>query len=455
MFTVLFVVLLGAPEIPRMSLAEVIRAAHDNSPQVRAALADVDAREAQTHVPRTLWYPTAAALVQAIAATSNNSTAQPIGNPFVELPRVGATVISTDPRWGPNATTLAAIGVRQQLYDFGRISSQSALADKERDSERARADAVVRDAVFYAAMAYYDVLGARAVAQASAQAVERASALRDFVVAGIDRGLRPRIERERVEADLQRFEAQRIRSEGALANARANLAAAIGSSSLEVDASDAIGTQVVGDTPNVEQAVALAEPTDPSLREARLRVEAQHESVGVARSQRYPSLYLTGALSGRNGGADPSSGETTGGNGFVPNVPNWSVGVVLQVPLFDANLNAKVDAALAAENALRARADAVRVGVVANAARTVRDLAIAREALPALQRAEAASKSNYAQADARYRAGLGTSVELADAEALRVDAEIQYVLGVQAVARAHLAVLRALSEQTAVNGVSP
>ena len=47
-----------------------------------------------------------------------------------------------------------------------------------------------------------------------------------------------------------------------------------------------------------------------------------------------------------------------------------------------------------------------------------------------------AAVANYAQADARFKAGLGTSVELADAEALRTEAEIQLALGKFDLARA-------------------
>jgi len=40
-----------------------------------------------------------------------------------------------------------------------------------------------------------------------------------------------------------------------------------------------------------------------------------------------------------------------------------------------------------------------------------------------------AAHANYAQAEARFKAGLGTSLELADAEAVRTDAEIQLAIG--------------------------
>ena len=54
---------------------------------------------------------------------------------------------------------------------------------------------------------------------------------------------------------------------------------------------------------------------------------------------------------------------------------------------------------------------------------------IAKATLPALERALEAARANYEQADARFKAGIGNGVELADAEALRTQADIDLALG--------------------------
>jgi len=64
-----------------------------------------------------------------------------------------------------------------------------------------------------------------------------------------------------------------------------------------------------------------------------------------------------------------------------------------------------------------------------------------------LRRSLDAAVANYAQADARFRSGLGNAVELADAEALRTDAEIQLALGSFELARARAALGRAIAER--------
>ena len=73
---------------------------------------------------------------------------------------------------------------------------------------------------------------------------------------------------------------------------------------------------------------------------------------------------------------------------------------------------------------------------------------VARERLPALEQEarRRASQLGPGRRKRRFRAGLGTAVELADAEAVLADAEIQLALGVFDVARTRAAFGRAVAE---------
>ncbi|MBX7101993.1 MAG: TolC family protein, partial [Myxococcaceae bacterium] len=73
---------------------------------------------------------------------------------------------------------------------------------------------------------------------------------------------------------------------------------------------------------------------------------------------------------------------------------------------------------------------------------------LALESLSPLQRAAEASRANAAQAEARFKGGLGTSLELADAEALRTEAEIAVVLGTYEAVVARAALDRVMARET-------
>ena len=71
---------------------------------------------------------------------ANNTTASYLGDPFVDLPRIGGTSsrTSSDASWKPYASTLAAAGLSQEIFDFGRIAAEAAAADARVTDRRAR-----------------------------------------------------------------------------------------------------------------------------------------------------------------------------------------------------------------------------------------------------------------------------------------------------------------------------
>jgi len=127
-------------------------------------------------------------------------------------------------------------------------------------------------------------------------------------------------------------------------------------------------------------------------------------------------------------------------------VPNWDVGVVLSLPLFDGTIGARQDTSRALAKVREQELAVARERDTAAIRRSYVSVGVAREVLPGLARAVDAARANYAQADARFRSGLGTSVELADAEELRAAAEIQLALGQFELARARASFGRAIAE---------
>ncbi len=70
-----------------------------------------------------------------------------------------------------------------------------------------------------------------------------------------------------------------------------------------------------------------------------------------------------------------------------------------------------------------------------------------RDALPLLRSEVEASAANYEQANARFQLGMGNAVELADAEALKADSEIQLAVGTFELARARAELGRVIAEE--------
>jgi outer membrane protein TolC len=425
-------------------LSEALAYANAHQPSIRAALSRVSKRMKDADVPSGQWLPTVAVTAQAFTMTANNTTSTYVQSEFMDLPRIGATTATSTGSFFPYASTLVGAGLTQEIFDFGRIGAERAAADALVQVERHRADAERLDIDFGVEEAFFSVLAAKSVLKAADDAYERSRVHRDLAQRGVDAGLRSPIELTRAEADLERFDVGRVRARGGVAVSQSVLSAAIGASDPALDtASEALRPS---DMPGLSQALELAQARDPRLAEMLAEFKAAEEKTRAVGAELLPNIALTATLSGRAGGAPPSSGLIPTGAGWLPDVPNWDVGLVLSWPLFDGVITARQSAAHAAEQVRQDEIDVRREQEVATVRQTYVGVQVANSALAALVRSVAAAHANYDQADARFRAGIGTAVELADAEAVRTNAEIGLALGQFELERARAAFGRAISE---------
>lgn len=434
----------GAGPTRGMTLDEALAHARAHQPVLRRALARVAAATADARIPRAQWLPSVGATLEAFGGTANNTTASYVNVPELDLPRIGGTRVTGTGSWGPSSSTLAGVGVGQELFDFGRIAAQAAVADLAYEGERHRADAEALRVDLLVKDAYYGVQGARAVLQAAEDAYRRAGVHRDMAAAEIRSGLHAPIELTRAEADLTRFEVGRIRAGGALRTAQAVFAAAVG---VDEPLLDAVGTPPpLAPVPALADSLRQAVAKDPVIEEARSRVRGADAFTRAIAAEMRPDLALTATFSGRAGTAEPSSGSISDRYGPLPIVPNWDVGLVLRLPLYDPVVAARQQAAARHAEVARAEVSVLSQQEGAAVQQAYVSLEVSQAALISLGRAVDAARANDAQAEARFKAGLGTSLELADAEALRTDAEIQLAVGEFDTRRARAALSRLIGE---------
>jgi outer membrane protein len=436
-----------APEmepVRSMTLEEGIAFARAHQPAALLAIARVAAQKAAANVPRAQWQPLLGVNAQLLGATANNTTASYVSPTYMDIPRIGATRAVSLGNWQPYASSFVGAGVLQEVFDFGRIAAQIAAADELVEVQRqASADALL-DVTYGVVESYFAVYAAKGILKAADDAYARAKVHRDLAKSGVDSGMRPPIELTRAEADLARFDAGRIRARGGLQTAQAVYAASVGVSDASLDVG---GTpRAPPDLPALNDAIRQAAARDPRVLGAMAEVQAQEAQTRAIGAQMRPDLSFTGTLSSRAGGAPPSSGVGANGEGWLPNVANWDVGVVLSWPLFDPVVRARSQASRVEEEARREELNDARFVEVAGIREAYVAVQVARQALPALQQALDAARANWGQADARFRAGLGTAVELADAEAVLADAEIDLALGVFNVARTRAIFGRRIAE---------
>jgi outer membrane protein len=427
-----------------MTIAEALAYAHEHQPAIRASLSRVATRMAEAEIPSGQWLPKITATAQLFAMTANNTTGTYVAPDFMDVPRIGATPATASGRLSPYASTFAGAGLLQELFDFGRIGAQRAAKDALVSVEKQVADAVRLDIDFGVEEAFFSVRAAKGIVRAADEAYTRSLVHRDLAKRGVDSGLRSPIELTRAEADLTRYDVGRVRARGGVAIAQNVLAASVGAPDPAIDTADQPPRP--SDMPALRDALGMAEQRDPRLAATIAQLKGAEEQARAIGAELRPDLSGTATVSGRAGGAQPSTGPVPSGDGWLPAVPNWDAGLILTWPLFDGVVVARRNAAVAEEQVRRDEIDVTRLNVVAHVRETYEKVQVARSAVVALQNAVVAARANWEQADARFRAGIGNAVELADAEAVRTDAEIQLALGQFDLERARAAFGRAIAE---------
>ncbi len=436
----------GAQPTPRtISLHEALLYARAHQPSLQAARARVEVARAAARLPRAAYTPRIVAGAELVAGTNNNTTTSYGGPLGFDIPRIGGTPANAPSSWSPEPSTLAGVGLRQEVYDFGRLSAQGRALDLFTNAAEEAATLSDMDLTLYVEETFYAVAGAHAVLRAAEAAVQRVPTHRALAKALVNGKLRPPIDRTRAEADLARFEVDRVRAQGALTSTQALLAASIGAPDAALDT----GADDVRypDVQPLASALQQLDQREPSLRAAADSLRAQQELTRAIEYELRPDLSLSAGLTGRAGGAAVQN-PTPYGGGWLPDVPNWDAMLVLSWPLFDRTVDVRAETSRRLEQVRAAELDVERERLRGGAAQAYVDFQVADSAIPALQRSLDAARANQEQADARFRAQLASAVELADAETLLTDAEIQLAIGQFQRSRARARLARILAEVT-------
>ena len=168
---------------------------------------------------------------------------------------------------------------------------------------------------------------------------------------------------------------------------------------------------------SVDTLIARAVQARPDLAAAQAEFEASRAQISVARANRLPSLMLNGT-----GGRTYTSSLPQGGN-------NYTVSLGLRIPLF-AGFSRIYDQrqAAALADAAAARADALGQQVVFEVFSSYHALQTAARRVRTSNDLIASAEQSSEVALGRYRAGVGSVLDLLSAQTALADARAQQVL---------------------------
>ncbi len=427
---------LRAQQLP-VTVGQAVEQALSRYPAVRVYVEQAAAAAQGINLARTAYLPRADFLVQINRATHNNIFGLLL--PQNIIPSMSGPVLGTNNFsnvWGSAAGVL----LTWEPFDFGlRRANVHAASSAQLRSE---ADVAVTRLQVSAATAdaFLTLLAARQTATAARAGVERARVADRVVAALAQSGLRPGADAARARAELAFAETQLIQAEQAADVARAALADFLAVPSAQV----AVEPGPLLTLPKESAGVGASLANHPLAQQQNAAVEEIKAQERVLQDTYYPRFLLQGGLYGRGSGARVDG--TTGGGlaGLGPDTQNWALGMTVVFPSFDfASIRARRQTQFHLEKSASAQYDRILQDLESQLEKAQATLAGARRiALNTPVQLDAARAAEE-QATARYKSGLGNIVEVAEAERLLTQAEIDDSLARLGVWRGLLAVAAA------------
>jgi len=397
-----------------LDIGDAMALAPKHHPIAQQHDATVRGAEARVDVERARFWPEVEVFAQLDRSTSNTT-----GGALFSVP--GLPVVGGVPgRIFDLGAFGTAAGVTGSWDALGFRRWNREIDAAHADAQAARLDAMVGelDLAFVAADRFIAVIAHEQGVKAARFGVDRARVFVTTVKAAVDQNLRPGADLSRANAELSLAETALIRAESAASVSLAQLAEALGTP----DQTPAPQAGKLLGVPARPTFATVPTATDARVVAAGARVDAAKARKSVVETGTTPKLSLVGALWARANGNDIGGVRA---DGLVPDVPNWAAGVVFSWPVFSGMLvapQARVeDANIARDQARAAETSQHEQSQIAQAAAILDGAYRVVESTPiALKAARDAEQ----QATARYQAKLATADDVAQAQRLLEQAEI-------------------------------
>lgn len=401
-----------------LTLDAAVNLAEGNYPAILVAKAQAQAASEQIGLARTAYLPRLDLLWQENRASTNNIFGALL--PQAIIPPISGPVLGTK----SFSSTFGSAGgalFSWEPFDFGVRKANVNVARASTRQASAAVGVTQLDIATSAADAFLGFLANQEAVRAADANVSRAQTFADVVHTLVNNQLRAGADAARADAELSAAKNQLNRAQQSAEISRATLAEVLGipGTYVMVDAGHLL------DLPRDTSVPAPNFDSHPLVIAQKAAIDTVRARERVLERSYVPRFSFQSAFSGRGTGALTNGKFKGGANGLLPDTPNFAVGVSVTFPAFDvfgirarhrieagneAVESARLDQTFQALKGQYARAQALIEGA----------LRIAQETPSQLKAAQDAERLTRD----RYRYGLANVTEVADAQRLLAQAEI-------------------------------
>ena len=407
---------------PALSLAQAIEASLKFYPSIRVSQEQVNAASVSIQLARTAYLLKIDALAQVNRASRNNVFGLLL--PQSVIPSISGPVIGSNNTGSVFGSALGGL-VTWEPFDFGTRDASVAAATAARAQSEATVKRTQYEVIVNTADAYLTLVAVQETVKAAQAGVEGAEVVLRTITAQVNAQLRPGADKSRAEAQLAAARTQMIQSEQAVAVAKATLAQFTGLDPAQIAITAGNLTQLPPD----QAPAPLNAAANPVAVEQNAAIEQARAQLRILERSYFPRFYVQGSLYVRGTGADVNGMRFGGVNGLAPTVQNYGLGFSVTFPIMDLpSLRAREAAQNAAIRTQTARSAQIAVELRAQWNRAVANLEGARRVAANVPVQVAAARAATQQATARYEAGFGDIDQVAQAQRLLTQAEIDEAL---------------------------
>ena len=373
-----------------LTLDACIAIALEAQPSIQATLYDYAAARARV---REAFSPLLPQLAGTATATRSNST---VLTTSTATGRTVAVVVSRQPA----DTFLAQVQLSQLLFDFGKTLAATQVARKLAEVSAEGVELQRQLITLTVKEAYTNILLAQRLIRVQEQALERAELNLSSAKGFVDVGTQPLSTAVRAEVDVANAKVDLINARNALRTARVALNTAM---AVDASAQTEIKDNLEYEPTTIDRAALRAEAIrqSPEYRQARLQSSAAEAGVQAASRNFLPNISGTGSYGGTQLDLNPT----------------WSLGLAFTWNIFDGgNRVAAYDEAKANLGAASARVKVAELTLIQNLEQAEIAVEAAQERLQAARVLIASSQENFRLAQGRFDVGVGTILELTDAQ---------------------------------------
>jgi outer membrane protein len=420
-----------------LTIAQAVAEALRHYPSIRVSQEQMNAAAAGIRLAQTAYLPRVDGLAQINRATRN--TFYGLLLPQSVIPGVdGVHADNLGSVWDSGVGIL----VTWQPFDFGLRAAKVAAATATRDQAEASTNRTRYDVSVATADAFLTAVAAQETVLAPRAAVESWHTLLESTHALVAAQLRPGADESRVQAELAAAQTQVAQAEAAIDVARSTVTQFVGFDEAHLTLDAGKLTDLPADIP----APALDTALHPVAVEQNAAIaQAQSQLQAIARTV-YPQFLVQGVAAARGTGMLTDGSRLGGLNGLAPTTQNYGIGLTVTFPALDRFAIREQEAIQTANiRAQQAQYQLIATRLQAQFHAAQAKLSGARRVARNTPVAVSSAQTVLQQATARYQSGLAPLDDVAQAQRLLVQAQIDDAL-------ARLTVWRALLEIATVQG---